>query len=165
MVEAPVSGTLETMSRWKYNLYDNRPLLLAEQVLSQSIANSTFVTVSFSNTVYDNYGAFSGTNTYTVPLAGTYRVGASVHWTGNATPARAIQVLRNGSSAAFTNTNDNCSTSITTSSLITSLIQCNVGDTLVIRVDQNSGGALSTQAGTAGGIAYNSWFGLTWLCS
>lgn len=159
-----MSDTLEAMTRWKYNLYDNRPMMLAEQILSQSIANSTFVTVSFSSTIYDNYGAFSGTNTYTVPLAGTYRVGASVQWTGNATPARAIRLMRNGSSAMFSTTNDNCSASITTSSLVSTLVPCSVGDTLIIQVDQNSGAALSTQAGTAGGIAYNSWFGLTWIC-
>ena len=159
-----MSGTIETMNQWRYNLFDNRPMMLAEQTVAQSVPNNTFTKITFTTLLYDNFGGYStGLSTYTVQLAGIYRVSGQIQWTANATPARFIRVLHNGTSTGLLSVSDNCSADITTSSALTTLVSCSIGDTLVIQGDQNSGVALNTQAGAAGGINYNSWFTAVWL--
>lgn len=166
MVEDTVSDTLETITRWTYNLFDNRPLLLVRQTVAQSVPSGGVNTINFNFTAYDNYGGYDGTNTYTVQLAGMYRVAAEIQWTGNATQGRAIEIFQTGTPLLFPPTaNDTATTAITSSMIPSTMLQCAVGDQMTVGGFQSTGAALNTQTATTGGIAYNSWFAMVWICS
>jgi hypothetical protein len=114
-----------------------------------SIANNTWATVSFTTEDWDNAAMFAPTRTYIEAMrAGVYSVKAWAQWNTNATGLRAISVVR--TNAAGTDQEiapedyRTALSGIETRNNISMDFKCNLGDRIVMRAFQTSGGALNT---------------------
>lgn len=117
---------------------------------AQSIANGTFVALTFDVEDYDNYGGHStSTNTerYTAVVAGVYMLCGSHSFAASAstTTQRGSSWYKNGSqiegSQVLHAVNSNTTWQFPTKTILTTLA---VGDYIELRAFQNTGGALNT---------------------
>lgn len=135
------------------------PLLKVQQTASQSLTSGTDTLITMTTVNVDNYSGYStGTSTYTCQLAGWYWVTAAVVYAANTTGIRNAEVWKNGASVAQLYMSTVASTSATVAS-VSGLLSLASGDTVTMRGQQTSGGALSTQVGSG----YNSWLSLEWM--
>ena len=109
---------------------------------STSINNTTWTIVPFGTVVEDSHGAYStGTNLYTVPVTGRYRITSLISWSSGTSGSRYTAVYKNGAylvnMGVATRTGDN----INSGGAITR--NFNAGDTIGIYVWHNDGGALT----------------------
>lgn len=136
----------------------NPPLLQVSQSSAQSIANVTPTVLQLQNLIADTYGGWNASTwTYTIPIAGWYDLDMVAHFAANATGVRYVQLTQNGtaSTIAISQVPGNAAA---TSADVSIPIQFAAGDTVQMRVNQTSGGALSTQA--SGG--FNSSLSMRW---
>jgi hypothetical protein len=152
-----VASTLELLNAANIAFIMNAPVLLAEQTVAQNIVTATPTPATFTTLARDNYSGYStATSTYTVPVAGTYVLNVLMHWAANATGARQALLKQNGTATVLISNATPNSGAVTT--VLSGSVQCAVGDTLTIQLDQTSGGNLSTQVGSG----FNSSWSLQW---
>jgi len=160
----PVGGTLDVTSN--ASLHFERisgPATIAasesvnclyESDTARSISHSAATTGQFlmEDKIFDSHGSYSTTTAiFTSPVSGKYRVGAMVALAANASWDRnetlEIYLYKNGSLnrvmgglyAQVVNT-------LIMETVGTTIVACLAGDTLEVRIFQNSGGAISTDA-------------------
>lgn len=139
------------------------PILVRPQVAvkystnaGQSINNNSSTTVDFEDKVYTLPGCAGAVTTggswvFTAPIAGVYRVAASVYFTGGggwaAGEYATLRVFKNGS--AYGNLLEVVQQAAHTSAVGTTGstdVSCAAGDTIAIQILQNSGAALALEA-------------------
>ncbi|MFE5140302.1 hypothetical protein ACFRDV_21940 [Streptomyces fagopyri] len=117
---------------------------------AQSLSDNVWTSLNLDTEQYDSdNGHSTSTNTsrYTVQVAGTYRVAASVGYVANVTNNRAIRLAVNGNAVvgSFVKTTPANATG-STGLVTTADIPCVVGDYIEAMGNQNSGAALNTVA-------------------
>lgn len=143
-----MASTLEVLTAAQVALLMNKPCATLLLTTGQSVSTSTNTQVSWNSASGDIWGGWSsGSPTrWTVPVAGWYKLEATIMWPSNATGARHAEFYQNG----VENTN---STTVWNPSpganqfpqpVNPVIIQCSVGDYLQVNLWQNSGGTLTT---------------------
>lgn len=146
-----------------------KPTALYETNTGTTISNNAATTAQFlcEDLVFDSHNAFSiVTNIYTVPMAGKYVVRASAalanasSWDNNDTFK--LQLFKGGSlNRTFGGLVSSGTSTVTSGQMVSgsTLVSCVAGDTLEVRIFQDSGGnkALNTTA-AENWVAYE-WIG------
>lgn len=117
------------------------------QTVAQSIANSSFVALTYDSEVTDSVGGHStvtNTSRYAAVYAGWYRKGGGCAFAGNATGRRLHRAGVNGATVAASASSIPGSTAVLPWSFRYDEIFLNVGDFVEDFVLQDSGAALST---------------------
>lgn len=143
----------------------NPPTFLAYQASAQSIPNNTFTAATLDTEIFDalaGHSTVTNTSRYTFQAAGKYRVDAGGCFTGNTTGFRAVKLAVNGGSGTITSERtaapaSGFDTTVNTSVLLSAL----AGDYVETYIFQNSGGSLSTHAGS--GFEYVTFMAAQWI--
>lgn len=150
--KVPISGWASTVTM--SDSADTRIVAMTAEATSGSHTSSGAYqdVTSWSAASQDTHGGFvAATGVYTVPVAGTYLVSASISFAANATGNRVTRIFKNGATvvcaAEFI-----ASASITPPGVCTRTIALVAGDTLKVQTFQASGGTLAYQ--TASGYNY-----------
>lgn len=117
----------------------------------QSIPHNTFTTLNFFREAFDPYAMHNSASPslLTAPMAGIYAVHASVFWQGVGTGGvRQMNLHKGGDIVAAATNVPAGSTSVNTDAQ--ALVKMQAGESVIVRVAQNSGGALNVQ-GDGGG--------------
>lgn len=131
---------------------ERRPSALLARATSnagQSIPNSAITVVDYEDVAYDPRGLITtgASWVFTCPTAGVYLVSANVLFTGTTTwalgEAAALYLYRSGNHVSYF---DRCDALGGATQFMRlggcDVVECAAGDTLQVRVIQNSGGAL-----------------------
>lgn len=144
------------------------PYVLVANLVAQSISNAAWNTQLFDTDQDDALGfhdTAANTSRLTVPAgrAGLYLLAANVQFATNATGARFVRLLLNGTNqvAIF---NSPAVGGFATRALVVALRRLVAGDYLEVQVYQDSGAALDTAAhAEAGAGQAPCWFRASWL--
>jgi hypothetical protein len=125
-----------------------KPICRATRSLVQGIPNNVSTAVSWSVNSVDNAGSHSTTvnpSRFIAPVAGWYRLFASITWQVNSTSQRIASIVPNGSGTA-----DNTSTAIpvsavNTSHAVESILHLSAGQYAEVFVLQGAGGTLNIE--------------------
>ncbi|MFE2888801.1 hypothetical protein [Streptomyces sp. NPDC059272] len=146
-------------SNWQYAEGRSKILLSVEQTTAQSVTSGPWTQITLQTTDVDDVTGWSGSNTYTVPRAGWWRVGCALTWFNeSATGSRGARIHQNGAGvprATWLIGAGPGATSVTG----TALLKCAAGDKLALYGLQNSGTTLTT----LGGSGYATNFTAEWL--
>jgi hypothetical protein len=110
------------------------------------------IAASYSAVVYDTNSGFDGVSTYTIPLAGYYRV--TVHnslYSGGAGGYGGATLVKNGTTLAYDAAESTAGTSFN-SAVIDVVLSLSAGDKLSVTTFAAAGGSL------IGDTYYRSWF-------
>lgn len=113
-----------------------------------SIADSSDVTLIFDSTRYDTDGYHSTSSSpdrLTAPVSGYYLITTNVQFASNVAGRRLLQISQSGGVGAIAQTTVNPVNAPTRLALATQAY-LTAGDYVIVRVYQNSGGALSVEA-------------------
>lgn len=120
---------------------------------AQSTTSAVQATVLFDTKRFDTHNAFNtGTGIFTVPAPGIYEVTAFVQWASHTSGLDYIGVNHSVLGDCAINYHTQTAAFDKPVSQITTLIECQAGQTLKIIVTQNSGGAVNI---APSGTAYN----------
>jgi hypothetical protein len=110
----------------------------------QSIPDNADTIVNFEDVDDDSHGAVTvgASWKFTAPSAGRYRISAYVQFTGAATNPR-TKIFKNG---VAIRASQNVSTTLRSSGGISTVVKLLAGDTLDVRVYQNTGGSLALES-------------------
>lgn len=149
-------GQILTAAQWNSNVRDgirylaNPPIFIGTQSVAQSFATSTFGAVTFDAETVDSYNGHSTTTNnsrYVAQVAGWYLVVAQVGTVANTAGFRAPGLFINGvAPATIIQPQMSPSQSGNTIMQVAGLVFLNVNDYVEVRMDQSSGGALSSYA-------------------
>lgn len=154
-----MATTLTTLNYATACWLDARPVMVVFQQDSQTFDSATPALLQWQSVYRDTGRGFNlGTATYTVTVPGWYRISAKIHWTGQTGGARYVQLRQNGSPSTVGIANRSPSSALTTAYMET-LVQCEVGDTLQLWGNQNSGASVNTFIASG----YNSTWSLLWI--
>lgn len=135
----------------------NPPLFVATQTVAQSLADSTWTSLTFTTEdvdTYDGHSTSSNTSRYTAQRAGWYTVCGVYAAAANSTGFRAVRLTVNGTHVAGTGVYlPNNGASNGAYSTPTRDVFLAVNDYVEVQGWQNSGGALSTATGAELGSA------------
>ncbi|MFF3333248.1 hypothetical protein ACFYWX_27470 [Streptomyces sp. NPDC002888] len=146
---------------WQYAEGRSTVLLSVSQTSAQSVTTGPWTQITLQSTDVDDATAWSGSNTYTVPRAGWWRVTCAITWFNEATTgSRGARVYVNGSGVprgtwlvgagpGATSVGGTC------------LLKLAAGDKLALYGLQNSGSTLTT----LGGSGYSTNLTAEWLRS
>lgn len=111
---------------------------------AQSIPNETTTTVAFDQTAFDHYGAFSGSESISVPANGTYHCDANIGFSSfsSGTYAR-IDILQNGSAISTNRSEPYSGGPVISTNTISELV---AGDRITVNAHHNSGSAVDLRA-------------------
>jgi hypothetical protein len=143
-----MAGTLEIVNSANLSLLLNKPCATMYQTATQSITNNLNTQITWSSASGDLWGGWSsGSNTrWTVPVAGWYKLEATIQWSANATNARHVEFYYNGSelinSLTIWSAPPGSVQYPQTANPV--IVQANAGDYFQVNVYQNSGSAVST---------------------
>jgi hypothetical protein len=139
------------------NFLMNPPLFRGHLLSSQSIANNSAAGVTLSGTAdVDNYGGWTA-STYTVQRAGLYLCHGVVPFSANSTGTRRCG-LKINSGTTYWGPGYAAIVAGETIATKTQIFSLQVGDTVSLECEQNSGGALALASGDQARIF------MTWLC-
>jgi hypothetical protein len=121
----------------------------AVRTSTQSIATATLTKVQFNSVTFDTHGTFDSTTNfrYVAPIADYYKIYAEVRWNASMTAASDV-ILQYKINGAGATTLDRQVGTANMAMKGFDKVQLNAGDYIEIFVQQNSGGALSTEAST-----------------
>jgi hypothetical protein len=133
------------------NFLENPPIFIGTQSSPQSPASGSFVAVTFDAETVDTYNGHSTTTNnsrYVAAVAGWYLVVAQVGLVANTTGFRAPCLFVNGVAPGTGIMQSQLSPSQSGNTLIqvAGMVFLNATDYVEVRIDQTSGGALSTYA-------------------
>ena len=124
----------------------------------QSVPNNTNTIIDFDTKDFDSLNTVSGTGSawaFTAPKSGVYRVSSQVRftsapWTGGGAEFMLMELLKNGSRHSYLDVwqADVSITQLVQSINGTDLVTLSKGDTVAIRVIQNSGGGVTLGSGS-----------------
>lgn len=139
-------------------LTHRRPMARATRSTAQSIANgSSTEYITFDTEDFDTDGMFApSSTTITVVTSGLYIIAAYNLFVANANGIRSLLVERNGSTIYDDDAPGNASSGTTQTAF--TVMSLSAGDTMRLRMYQNSGGALNTNATFA-----SSWLSLIYM--
>ncbi len=118
-----------------------------------SISNSVEVVVPFTTKVYDSHNAWNGTDTYTIPVSGKYRVSGNIQFANSLYAAGNqcyLAAYKNGVQtaigplvviAAALTVQIGCGVNIT--------MICNAGDTIQLKAENNRTAGATLLAGAS----------------
>lgn len=113
---------------------------------AQTLANNTATKVTFNQIDSDTHGMWDAVNNrWVVPVAGYYRIDASLYWETNSANMRMIRIHVNGTNVSFGNQIGNAVDRVTTKS--STIQRMNAGDYVEVWGEQSSGGNLDIRAG------------------
>lgn len=154
-----MAGTLEIVNSANIAFLLNKPCATLYQTSSFTVNSSANTQVPWNSASGDLWGGWSsGSNTrWTVPVAGWYKLEASVTWPGNSSGARHVEFYQNGveniNSLAIWNPSPGTeSFSMDTNPVI---LQAAVGDYFQVNLWQNSG--TNFVSGTNGMVTVGTW--------
>lgn len=135
-----------------WSAFTSGPIVSVTNSVNQSITNNSYVAANFDTELVDTDGTHStvsNTDRLTIVKAGLYMVMPKTHFIANATGQRACRLTLNGSVVAgsVTVANNNGTQGVSVLGP-TQFLQLVAGDILRMEVWQNSGAALSTEAGS-----------------
>jgi hypothetical protein len=160
------SGLLQRWngSGWQYAEGRTAILLSVSQTTAQSVAKETWTQITLNSTDVDDTGGWTGSNTYSVPRAGWWRVSPSITWSYDSTAAsvgsRGTRLLINGGGvprATWLTGAGPHFTSVGGSALL----KLAAGDKLALYGFQSSGTTIST----LGGAGYSTNLTAEWIRS
>jgi hypothetical protein len=145
------NANVKAMGDWLMGSAGNGvPRFRGYQGTAQSVANNTWVSCTLDTEQYDSDNGHSTTTNssrYTVQVAGTYLIIGSIGLVANATGNRGVRITVSGTAitgsfvkTASPDTSGSCGLATAASAV------CAVGDYIEVQVNQNSGGALNTNA-------------------
>lgn len=142
--------------RLKNKTVTGKKCVLQTSGTAQTISNSTGTVMTWNTTAVENtLGATVASTTITIP-AGVHRVIAAcgVAWASNSTGVRFIEILKSGSNAVGLPQAYFPAQSFSQASVRSAEIDVAAGDTISVRVTQNSGGNLDIFTGPNAAV----WF-------
>jgi hypothetical protein len=157
------SGLLQRWDggNWQYAEGRSKILLSVEQASAQSVATGPWTQITMSTTAVDDATGWSGSNTYTVPRAGWWRVTAAITWfTESTSGSRGARIHQNGSGVPRATWLVGAGPGATTVGG-GALLKCAAGDKLALYGLQNSGSTITT----LGGSGYATSLSAEWLRS
>ena len=153
-------GEFDTGALWNANVFNgltyllNPPMAFLYQATAQSIANATFVPLTWDSELSDTYGGHStvtNTSEYTAQVGGTYLVMGSVGFVENSSGIRLVCIGKNGSYTTLYGVVDAVTTNSVTNGYASTagLVTLNAGDYIQLNGYQTSGntGGLATATG------------------
>ncbi|MEV6478580.1 hypothetical protein [Streptomyces sp. NPDC051576] len=148
-------------SNWQYAEGRSKILLSVEQTTAQSVATGTWTQITLQTTDVDDVTGWSGSNTYTVPRAGWWRVTATLTWFNESTTgSRGARIYQNGAGVPRATWLVGAGPGATSVGGGT-LLKCAAGDRLALYGLQNSGSTITT----LGGSGYATNLTAEWLRS
>ncbi|WP_314223368.1 hypothetical protein [Streptomyces zaehneri] len=148
-------------SAWSYAEGRTTLLLSVSQTIEQSVVPNTWTQMTLQSTDVDDAAGWSGSNTYTVPRAGWWRVSGSVTWLQQpSTASRGARIYLNGSGVARATWLIGAGPGATSVGG-SALIRCAAGDKLALYGLQSS----SVTINTLGGSGYYTNLTAEWLKS
>lgn len=121
---------------------------------AQTLTNTTSTLINIDTAITDPFaGLSSAGHSWTAPFSAWYDLHAKIHYTGNATGARAAWFNVNGSSVTGAETWANPSNAGTCTALAEATAYVTAGQTVTLLGYQSSGGNLATTT-TSGVYAY-----------
>lgn len=127
------------------------PRFRGYQVTAQTCTTNVWTSLNIDTEAYDSdNGHSTSTNTsrYTVQVAGTYLVTASVGWTSATGGNRAVRIAVNGSAIPGSFVKTVPAVSGSTGLVTVAQVACVVGDYIEAQGNQNSGADLTTSNAT-----------------
>ena len=172
-----VAGELATSTMLNSNIRNPGDFFLAppwvhlSDTADQSISNNTWTAATWNSAIVDNENMHPGSGgTVTVVRAGLYALHGISLFAANATGTRGLRFTRNGSVLYSQSTYSSYGAGAagqgspeTACNLSDPGTYCDTGDTLVMEVFQNSGGALNLLRNYSTNIY--SWFSARWVAS
>lgn len=154
ITSALFGSTVGALGAWSTGSGTNGPpRFQGYSTSSQAIANGVnFISCTLDTEIFDSDGGHStvtNTSRYTVQVAGTYLLVASVGYPINSTGNRAVRVGINGSGAQGGQSVTSAFATNSWYGIATTAAPLNVGDFVECQTWQNSGGSLSTNGGVA----------------
>ena len=116
------------------------PFVRLTRNTSQSIADSTFVSVSWTAETIDTANMWTSGANITVAKAGVYHIATSIAWSNSTTGSRTIQITKNGTQINADKISPFNGNHWSNLSWIDSFA---VGDVIVVQVYQNTGAAFT----------------------
>lgn len=113
-----------------------------------SISNATPTALTFNSERYDTssiHSTSSNTGRLTLPIAGKWRIGATIDWDVNATGYRSVLIQKNGTTLLAANTHPAAS-GVDTNQIISTEDVFAANDYVTLLVSQNSGGSLNVKS-------------------
>ncbi|WP_327401948.1 hypothetical protein OG194_18560 [Streptomyces sp. NBC_01288] len=148
-------------ANWQYAEGRSKILLSVEQTTAQSVATGTWTQITLQTTDVDDVTGWSGSNTYTVPRAGWWRVDCALTWfTESTTGSRGARIYQNGSGVPRATWLTGAGPGATSVGGGT-LLKCAAGDKIALYGLQNSGSTITT----LGGSGYATNLTAEWLRS
>lgn len=152
-----ITSTLLNQITTYTQFWANPPMIRMYQAVSQSVPNITYTQLTLDTLVYDTDSG-RGTSTpwsYTIPvgMTGRWQWSFASAWASNTTGFRVAALYQNGSQVSQMILPP-ASASGTDLAGRTVTIPCSAGDVIALYGYQSSGGALSTDVGTAGSASY-----------
>lgn len=152
-----MATTLEVVNAAQLAFINNVPTAMLTQTAAQSIPGPNVDTaISWNSALYDAWGGWSaGSPTrYTCKVAGIYSINASIYWSSGTTATRRLCYVKlnnttniHGSIGEVITASASYSVNNPTNPVLQSL---NVGDYVELIGNQDTAGALNTNAGATG---------------
>lgn len=131
-----------------YDISTPESAKLTQSAGSKSIPNNAVTTLPVDTIAFNNMMDTSITNTIKVKLDGRYLIGAHVRWATSAVGRRVVQFQRNGTTLISVASMAPIAGVQTDQGSVT-MENLTVGDTLIVQVYQDSGGALNIETGAS----------------
>lgn len=149
-------GTLDSSRlnqvRDSWQFLANPPLAKIRQATLQSVANSSFVSLTFDNEDFDSAGGHdtvTNNSRYTAVYPGMYEAAGGVTFAANATGRRMARWAVNGAVVAGSLSGIPANASVIGFAARTVQVYLNVGDYIELMAFQDSGAALNTFVGNS----------------
>jgi hypothetical protein len=129
--------------------YDGRLIAASYSTSVGTSVNATPAVIPFATKNYDTINSWNGTDTYTIPSAGKYSINATLTYAFGAYTAGnyiEIYLFKNGSQVYGSTQGASATASNYVSSIISTDIDCNAGDTIQIKARNDATRTLDTNA-------------------
>lgn len=154
-----MATTLTALNYAMARVLDGRPVMVVAQTNAQGFTSGTIAKMQWQQVYRDTDRGFDlDPDTYTVNTAGWYHVSARVHWAAQSGGIRFAQLRQNNLASITVIANRSASTQVTTA-YVDSIVSCEVGDTMQLWAQQNSGSTINTYVTSL----YNSLWSMTWI--
>lgn len=141
-----MASTLDVINAAQLAVLANKPAATLYQTTGQNITNTTNTFLTWNSVAGDSWNAWSsGSPTrYTVPVAGWYKIDATVMWPSNSTGARHVELYYNTTEEINTlSVWTTAPASVFPQTSNTAILYGNVGDYFQVNLWQSSGVTLT----------------------
>ncbi|MDT0435599.1 MULTISPECIES: hypothetical protein [Streptomyces] len=147
------NASVKAMGDWCLGSGTNgAPRFRGYATVAQALSNDTWTPLTLDSEFFDSdngHSTTTNTSRFVVPVAGTWDVTGSVGFAANGTANRAVRITVNGAAVTGSFVKTSSATAAGSCGLVTVCqVVCAVNDYIEVQGNQNSGGALNTNAGS-----------------